>query len=281
MPTPTIPTLTLPTGAPIPQFGFGTFKVTEGVYEAVSRALELGYRHIDTAQMYGNEPEVGRAIADSEIPREELFITSKLNNPNHEPDVARATFAQTLEDLRIDYVDLFLIHWPLPALYDGNVALPWSALEEFYADGRARAIGLSNYEITHIQAVLDVATVAPHVLQVEAHPFLPNNELRQFARDHSMVVEAWSPLARGRAPFDETLAMIGARIGVSAAQVALRWALQRGDVIFPKSVTPSRQAQNLDVFSFTLSDEDMTAIDALDEGEAGRTGSNPNTMNRL
>ena len=151
MPTPTIPTLTLPTGAPIPQFGFGTFKVTEGVYEAVSHALELGYRHIDTAQMYGNEPEVGRAIADSEIPREELFITSKLNNTNHEPDVARATFAQTLEDLRTDYVDLFLIHWPLPTLYDGNVALPWSALEEFYADGRARAIGLSNYEIAHIR----------------------------------------------------------------------------------------------------------------------------------
>lgn len=276
-----IPTAVLPTGAPIPVFGFGTYKVTSGVYETVSSALALGYRHIDTAQMYGNEAEVGRAIADSGVRREELFITSKLDNGNHEPAAARASFEKTLADLRTDYVDLFLIHWPLPSLYGGDVALPWPVLEEFHAQGRARAIGLSNYTIEHIQRVLDVAEVAPHVLQVEAHPFFPNNEVRDFARAHGMSTQAWSPLARGRAAKDPVLAGIAASIGRTGPQVALRWALDRGDIVFPKSVTPTRQAENLDVFSFTLPGSLRARIDALDEGEAGRTGSHPDTMNRL
>lgn len=281
MSTAQIPTAVLPTGAPIPVFGFGTYKVTSGVYETVSSALALGYRHIDTAQMYGNEAEVGRAIADSGVPREELFITSKLDNGNHEPAAARASFDKTLADLRTDYVDLFLIHWPLPTLYDGDVALPWPVLEEFHAQGRARAIGLSNYTIEHIERVLDAAEVAPHVLQVEAHPFFPNNEVRDFARAHGMTTQAWSPLARGRAAKDPALARIAASIGRTGPQVALRWALDRGDIVFPKSVTPTRQAENLDVFSFTLADSLRARIDALDEGEAGRTGSHPDTMNRL
>lgn len=281
MSTVQIPTAVLPTGAPIPVFGFGTYKVTSGVYETVSSALALGYRHIDTAQMYGNEAEVGRAIADSGVPREELFITSKLDNGNHEPAAARASFDKTLADLRTDYVDLFLIHWPLPTLYDGDVALPWPVLEEFHAQGRARAIGLSNYTIEHIERVLDAADVAPHVLQVEAHPFFPNNEVRDFARAHGMTTQAWSPLARGRAAKDPALARIAASIGRTGPQVALRWALDRGDIVFPKSVTPARQAENLDVFSFTLADSLRARIDALDEGEAGRTGSHPDTMNRL
>ncbi|MCI7671784.1 MAG: aldo/keto reductase [Schaalia hyovaginalis] len=281
MSTVQIPTAVLPTGAPIPVFGFGTYKVTSGVYETVSSALALGYRHIDTAQMYGNEAEVGRAIADSGVPREELFITSKLDNGNHEPAAARASFDKTLADLRTDYVDLFLIHWPLPTLYDGDVALPWPVLEEFHAQGRARAIGLSNYTIEHIERVLDAAEVAPHVLQVEAHPFFPNNEVRDFARAHGMTTQAWSPLARGRAAKDPALARIAASIGRTGPQVALRWALDRGDIVFPKSVTPARQAENLDVFSFTLADSLRARIDALDEGEAGRTGSHPDTMNRL
>lgn len=281
MSTVQIPTAVLPTGAPIPVFGFGTYKVTSGVYETVSSALALGYRHIDTAQMYGNEAEVGRAIADSGVPREELFITSKLDNGNHEPAAARASFDKTLADLRTDYVDLFLIHWPLPTLYDGDVALPWPVLEEFHAQGRARAIGLSNYTIEHIERVLDAAEVAPHVLQVEAHPFFPNNEVRDFARAHGMTTQAWSPLARGRAAKDPALARIAASIGRTGPQVALRWALDRGDIVFPKSVTPTRQAENLDVFSFTLADSLRARIDALDEGEAGRTGSHPDTMNRL
>lgn len=281
MSTVQIPTAVLPTGAPIPVFGFGTYKVTSGVYETVSSALALGYRHIDTAQMYGNEAEVGRAIADSGVPREELFITSKLDNGNHEPAAARASFDKTLADLRTDYVDLFLIHWPLPTLYDGDVALPWPVLEEFHAQGRARAIGLSNYTIEHIERVLDAAEVAPHVLQVEAHPFFPNNEVRDFARAHGMSTQAWSPLARGRAAKDPALARIAASIGRTGPQVALRWALDRGDIVFPKSVTPTRQAENLDVFSFTLPGSLRARIDALDEGEAGRTGSHPDTMNRL
>lgn len=281
MSTAQIPTAVLPTGAPIPVFGFGTYKVTSGVYETVSSALALGYRHIDTAQMYGNEAEVGRAIADSGVPREELFITSKLDNGNHEPAAARASFDKTLADLRTDYVDLFLIHWPLPTLYDGDVALPWPVLEEFHAQGRARAIGLSNYTIEHIERVLDAAEVAPHVLQVEAHPFFPNNEVRDFARAHGMTTQAWSPLARGRAAKDPALARIAASIGRTGPQAALRWALDRGDIVFPKSVTPARQAENLDVFSFTLPDSLRARIDALDEGEAGRTGSHPDTMNRL
>ena len=276
-----IPYLPLPTGALIPQLGFGTYKVTEDVYEAVASALRVGYRQIDTAQMYGNEAEVGRAITDSGIPREELFITSKLNNDVHEPGPAREAFAKTLRDLRTDYVDLFLIHWPLPGLYGGDLLMPWRVLEELYAAGQARAIGLSNFERHHVEVVLEGASVTPHVNQFEAHPYFPNNELRTFCLRQSIVTQAWSPLARGKAAQDERLSDIGRKYGVSAAQVALRWALQRGDIIFPKSVTPVRQAQNFDLFSFALSDEEMAAIALLDEGEAGRVGSHPDTMNRL
>lgn len=278
---PQIPSLTLPTGAPIPQLGFGTYKVTSDAYEATRCALDLGYRHIDTAQMYGNEAEIGRAIADSGLDRADLFITSKLNNGNHEPKVTRASFERTLENLRSDYVDLFLIHWPLPTLYGGDVALPWPVLEEFFEQGRARAIGLSNYEITHIERVLTIAQVVPHVLQVEAHPFMHNDAVRAYAHELGMTTQAWSPLARGRAASDPTLADIGAAHGVSAAQVALRWAIQRGDVVFPKSVTPARQAENLQLFSFSLDDAQMARINALDEGEAGWTGSHPNTLDRV
>ncbi|PID97930.1 MAG: oxidoreductase [Actinobacteria bacterium] len=276
-----IPLLPLPTGAFIPQLGFGTFKITEGVYEAVISALSLGYRHIDTAQMYGNEAEIGRAIRDSDVPRHHLFITSKLNNPFHEPDPARQSLTRTLNDLRTDYVDLFLIHWPVPMHYGGDLLMPWRVLEEFYESGKARAIGVSNFQIPHLEQILDGCDIAPHVNQVEIHPFMANNKLRAFHADHHILTEAWSPLARGRAPHDPTLTAIGNKYGVSAAQVALRWAIQRHDVIFPKSVTPERQAQNLDIFSFSLSPTDMTRINALDEGEKGRTGSHPDTMDRL
>lgn len=276
-----IPYLPLPTGALIPQLGFGTYKVTEGVYEAVSSALRLGYRHIDTAQMYGNEAEVGRAIADSGIPREELFVTSKLNNDVHEPGPAREAFAKTLRDLRMDYVDLFLIHWPLPGLYGGDLLMPWRVLEEFYTAGQARAIGLSNFEQHHVEVILEGGSVAPHVNQFEAHPYFPNNELRTFCWRQGIVTEAWSPLARGKVTQDARLAAIGEAYGVSAAQVALRWALQRGDIIFPKSVTPARQEENFDLFGFSLTPDEMAAVDALDEGEAGRVGSHPDVMNRI
>ena len=277
-----IPTLTLPTGLPIPVLGFGTYKVApEDAYDAVSRALEVGYRHIDTAQMYGNEAEVGAALDASGIPREQIFLTTKVDNSNHEPERAAASIAQSLEDLRTDYVDLLLVHWPLPTLYGGDVTLPWPALEEAFNTGGARAIGLSNYEREHVEAVRAVATVRPHVLQVESHPFFPNANLRTYAQGLGMVFEAWSPLARGRAITDPTLRAIGDELGVSAAQVTLRWAIDRGHVVFPKTLSSQRMATNIDAFSFSLNPGQTARIDALDEGEAGRTGSHPATMNRL
>ena len=277
-----IPTLTLPTGSPIPVLGFGTYKVApEDAYDAVRRALDVGYRHIDTAQMYGNEAEVGAALDASGIARDQIFLTTKVDNSNHEPERAAASITRSLEELRTDYVDLLLVHWPLPALYGGDVTLPWPALEDAFDAGGARAIGLSNYEREHVDAVRAIATVTPHVLQVEAHPFLPNADLRAYAHGLGMVFEAWSPLARGRATTDPTLVDIGAQLGVSAAQVALRWAIDRGHVVFPKTLSRQRMATNIDVFSFTLSPDQQARIDALDQGEAGRTGSHPATMNRL
>lgn len=277
-----IPTLTLPTGAPIPVLGFGTYKIApDDTYEAISRALNIGYRHIDTAQMYGNEAEVGAAIETSEIPRDEIFLTTKVDNSNHEPERAAASIQRSLNDLRTDYVDLLLVHWPLPTLYGGDVTLPWPALEDAFTGGSARAIGLSNYERKHIEAVRAAATVAPHVLQVEAHPFFPNADLRAYAQGLGMVFEAWSPLARGRATTDPTLRAIADQLGVSAAQVALRWAIDRGHVVFPKTLRRARMATNIDAFSFSLTPEQTARIDTLNRGESGRTGSHPATMNRL
>ena len=277
-----IPTLTLPTGAPIPVLGFGTYKIApDDTYEAVSRALNIGYRHIDTAQMYGNEAEVGAAIETSGIPRDEIFLTTKVDNSNHEPERAAASIQRSLNDLRTDYVDLLLVHWPLPTLYGGDVTLPWPALEDAFTGGSARAIGLSNYERKHIEAVRAAATVAPHVLQVEAHPFFPNADLRTYAQGLGMVFEAWSPLARGRATTDPTLRAIADQLGVSAAQVALRWAIDRGHVVFPKTLRRAHMATNIDAFSFSLTPEQTARIDTLNRGESGRTGSHPATMNRL
>ena len=277
-----IPTLTLPTGAPNPVLGFGTYKIApDDTYEAISRALNIGYRHIDTAQMYGNEAEVGAAIETSEIPRDEIFLTTKVDNSNHEPERAAASIQRSLNDLRTDYVDLLLVHWPLPTLYGGDVTLPWPALEDAFTGGSARAIGLSNYERKHIEAVRAAATVAPHVLQVEAHPFFPNADLRTYAQGLGMVFEAWSPLARGRATTDPTLRAIADQLGVSAAQVALRWAIDRGHVVFPKTLRRERMATNIDAFSFSLTPEQTARIDTLNRGESGRTGSHPATMNRL
>ena len=277
-----IPTPTLPTGAPIPVLGFGTYKIApDDTYEAVSRALNIGYRHIDAAQMYGNEAEVGAAIETSGIPRDEIFLTTKVDNSNHEPERAAASIQRSLNDLRTDYVDLLLVHWPLPTLYGGDVTLPWPALEEAFTGGSARAIGLSNYERKHIEAVRAAATVAPHVLQVEAHPFFPNADLRAYAQGLGMVFEAWSPLARGRATTDPTLRAIADQLGVSAAQVALRWAIDRGHVVFPKTLRRERMATNIDAFSFSLTPEQTARIDTLNRGESGRTGSHPATMNRL
>lgn len=276
-----IPTVTTRSGVEIPQLGFGTYKVTNGAEEVVINALENGYRHLDTAQMYHNEAEVGAAWKASGVDRADLFITSKLDNPNHEPDVARTAFARTLEDLQTDYVDLFLIHWPLPMYYNGDFGSTWAVLEEFLADGRARSIGVSNFEVHHLEKLFETAQVIPEVNQIESHPYLQVDELHSFNREHGIITQAWSPLARGGVVSDPVLRKIGEAHGKSAAQVALRWALQRGDVIFPKATHSERQRQNREIFDYELTDEEMEAIYSLDRAEAGRTGKHPDVMDRL
>lgn len=277
-----IPTLELSSGYQIPQFGFGTYKISaEDCVDAVKYALDLGIRHIDTAQMYHNEAEVGRAIEESGIPREEIFLTTKLNNDKHLPEDARRSFAQSLEDLRTDYVDLFLIHWPLPTLYGGDFVQTWRTLLEFEQQGRARTVGVSNFQIPHLERLLKETWVMPAVNQVEIHPHFANNPLRAFHREHNILTEAWSPLARGTIFGDEKVISAAKRLGKTPAQVVLRWGIERGDVLFPKSVTPERIKENLDIFDFQLDEQAKADLDSLDKGEAGRSGSHPDTMDRL
>jgi len=276
MSTATIPSLSLNNGTTIPQLGFGTFKIPpERTRELVTAALDTGYRHLDTAQMYRNENGVGEAIAQSGIARDELFVTTKLNNAFHAHDDALAAFDRSLEELGLDHVDLFLIHWPLPAV--DRYVEAWGALEEIYRSGRARAIGVSNFQPHHLRRLLAETTVVPAVNQIEVHPWLGNEEVRAVDAEHDIVTEAWSPLGRGRVLEDPTIARIASGHGKTPAQVVLRWHLQRGDVIFPKSVTPSRIAENIELFDFELSDADVSDITALDRGE--RIGSHPDEMN--
>ncbi len=276
-----VPNLVMMNGVQIPQLGFGTYKLGDRAQEIVESALEVGYRHLDGAQMYQNESQVGRAIASSGVPRNQLFLTSKLDNPNHNPDAAKRSLERTLNELGTDHVDLFLIHWPLPMYYDGDLGATWRVMEDFYEQGLARSIGVSNFEPHHLEPVMRAANIRPMVNQIESHPYFPNDALHTFNQDHGIITEAWSPLGRGRAASDPVLAAIGAKHGKSAAQVALRWGLQRGDVLFPKSSTHRGQVENLDVFDFNLSPSQMEAISSLAEGEAGRTGMHPDTMERL
>jgi 2,5-diketo-D-gluconate reductase A len=241
----------------------------------VLRAFEAGYRHVDTAQMYRNEREVGEAVAASGLPRDELFVTTKLNNAFHARDDALAAFDRSLEELGLERVDLFLIHWPLPA--QDRYVEAWAALEEIYASGRARAIGVSNFQPHHLRRVLAEGTVVPAVNQVEVHPYLAQDELRAFDAEHGIVTEAWSPLGRGSVLADPVIGEVARRHGRTPAQVVLRWHLQRGDVVFPKSATPERIVENAQLFDFELPTEDMAEISALDRGE--RTGSHPDRMN--
>ena len=277
-----IPTLKLSNGNDIPQLGFGTFLVKpEDATQVVSQALEVGYRHIDTAQMYRNEAEVGQALTDSGINRNDLFITTKLANSMHEPDDVRTAFTESLEKLQTDYVDLFLIHWPLPMHYNGEFPLTFRTMLEFAKDGRARSIGVSNFQIDHLQRLQDEVGQLPIVNQIEVHPYLQNNEVREFCSKNGIAVEAWSPLAQGKATQDQTLTQIGKAYGKTAAQVALRWALQRGDIIFPKSLHHERMVENKALFDFELDAGDMNKIACLDQGEDGRVGSHPYTMDKI
>jgi 2,5-diketo-D-gluconate reductase A len=277
-----VPTVTLNDDRQIPQLGFGVFQVPpEQTQETVEQALEVGYRHIDTAQMYGNEAGVGAAIKAAGIPREELWITTKLNNGFHRPDDARRTFAESLGRLGVDEVDLFLIHWPLPTRYDGDYATTWRTLTELHEDGRARSVGVSNFEPDHLQTIIDATGVVPAVNQIEVHPFFGNEAARAADARHGIVTEAWAPIAKGRVNDDPTIKEIADRVERTPAQVALRWHVQRGDIVFPKSTHAERMRENFAIFDFELSDEDAATITALDRGEDGRTGPNPNTMDWL
>jgi 2,5-diketo-D-gluconate reductase A len=276
---PTVPSVTLNDGRRIPQLGFGVFKVDpESTQETVEQAFEVGYRHIDTAQMYGNEAGVGAAVKAAGIPRDDLWITTKLNNGFHRPDDARRTFAESLDRLGLDQVDLFLIHWPLPTRYDGDFVTTWRTLVELRDDGRARSIGVSNFEPDHLKRIVDETGVAPAVNQIEVHPFLTNEAARAADASYGVATEAWAPIARGQVNDDATIQGIAARLGRTPSQVALRWAIQRGDIVFPKSTHRERMEENFAIFDFELGDEDLAAISALDRGEDGRTGPHPNTM---
>ena len=274
-----VPSVRLNDGHFIPQLGFGVFQIDPAdTAEAVGEALEVGYRHIDTAEMYRNEREVGEGVRASGLDRGEVFITSKLNNGYHRPDDARRAFETTLIELGFDYVDLLLIHWPLPTLYGGDFVSTWKTLEEFRDDGRARSIGVSNFQIEHLQRLAAAADQVPAVNQIELHPYLLNEQVRAYDEAHAIVTEAWSPIAQGRVLGDPAITRIADRLGRSPAQVVLRWQIQRGNVVFPKSTNPSRIKENFELFDFELDADDLAAITALDKGEAGRTGPNPDTF---
>ena len=241
-----VPMIELNDGARIPQLGFGVFQIDPGeTADAVRTALDVGYRHIDTAEMYQNEAGVGQGIRDAGVDRGDVFITSKLNNGFHKPDDARRAFDGTLEALGFDYVDLFLIHWPLPTLYDGDFVSTWQTLEEFKRDGRARSIGVSNFQTAHLERLAKETDTVPAVNQIEVHPYFPNDEVRAYGEKHGIATEAWSPIAQGKVLGDQVVEGIADGTGKSPAQVVLRWHIQRGDIVFPKSVTPTARQGEL------------------------------------
>lgn len=270
----TVPNITLNDGKTIPQLGFGVFQIEpENTKQATLDALEVGYRHIDTAEMYGNEKEVGEAIAESGIPREEIFVTSKLNNGFHAPSAA-AENGKKSADLLGGYLDLFLIHWPLPTVSD--FVPTWKALEELYHQGTSRSIGVSNFQAHHLNRLREEATITPAVNQIEVHPYLTQDALRAHNRELGIATEAWSPIAQGLVLDDETIVRIARAHDKTPAQVVLRWHIQRGDIVFPKSVTRSRVEENFAIFDFELSDEDITDITTLNKDH--RTGPDPDTF---
>ncbi|MGW5638128.1 aldo/keto reductase [Streptomyces sp. NPDC003832] len=271
-----IPTVTLNNGVEIPQLGFGVFQVPDAeTATAVTTALDAGYRSIDTAAVYGNEAGVGKALAASGIAREELFVTTKLWNADQGYDATLRAFDAGLDALGLTHVDLYLIHWPTPArdLYRES----WKAIERLVADGRVRAAGVSNFQPAHLRRLIDGASIVPAVNQIELHPGLQQAELRALHAELGIATEAWSPLAQGAVLGDEAIVALAERHGRTPAQIVLRWHLQLGNVVIPKSVTPHRVRENLDVFDFTLSDAEMTDLAALDRGL--RTGPHPDSLN--
>ena len=276
---PEIPDLVLNDGNRIPQFGFGVFQIPPAdTASAVRTALEAGYRHIDTAEMYQNEKGVGQGVRDAGVDRGEVFITSKLNNGFHKPDDARRAFDTTIEALGSDYVDLFLIHWPLPTLYDGDFVSTWQTLEEFKKDGRARSIGVSNFQVHHLERLARDTETVPAVNQIEVHPYFTNDAVRAYGIEHTILTEAWSPIAQGDVLDDPVVGQIAQKVAKTPAQVVLRWHIERGDIVFPKSSTPQRIRENIDIFDFELSDDQIDELTRLDRGEAGRRGPDPDTF---
>ena len=271
-----VPHIALNDGNSIPQLGFGVFKVDPAETErTVSEALEVGYRHIDTAAVYGNEEGVGRAIAASGIPRDELFITTKLWNSEQGAATTRPAMEESLRKLGLDYVDLYLIHWPRPDL--DRYVETWQVFEQLRAEGLTRSIGVSNFHQPHLQRILDETDTVPVVNQIELHPAFAQRELRAFGESHGIRTEAWGPLGQGKYDlFGEPAVVAAAEAhGVSSAQVVIRWHLQEGIIVFPKSSTKERMAQNFDVFGFELTDAEMDAINAIDRGQ--RVGADPDT----
>ncbi|MEV6909430.1 aldo/keto reductase [Amycolatopsis sp. NPDC051071] len=270
-----VPSVVLNNEVAIPQLGFGVWQVPAGdTAKVVGTAIEAGYRSIDTAASYRNEAGVGDAIRAAGVPRDELFITTKLPNSGHGYDAALRAFDASLAELGLDRVDLYLIHWPMPTR--GKYVETWRALEKIYADGRARAIGVSNFHAPHLKRLFDETGIVPAVNQVELHPRLQQKALREFHAEHGIVTEAWSPLAQGSLLSDATLTALAAKYGKSPAQLVLRWHLQLGTVAIPKSVTPSRIRENLDIFDFELADDDLAALADFDDGT--RTGPDPETF---
>jgi len=276
---PSVPAIDLNDGRKIPQLGFGVFQIPpRDTARAVEQALAIGYRHVDTAEMYGNERGVGEAVRASGLDRGDVFVTSKLNNGFHEPGDARRAFEGTLAELGFDYVDLFLVHWPLPTLYGGDFVSTWRTLEEFHRDGRARSIGVSNFQVDHLERLAAECDVVPAVNQIELHPYFHNEEVDAYGRAHGIATEAWAPIAQGEILGDPSIAEVARRTGRTPAQVVLRWHVERGNIVFPKSVDPERMEENFGLFDFTLEPGDVAAIDALDRGASGRLGPHPDTF---
>ena len=272
----TIPAITLNNGVQIPQLGFGVFQVPDDETAAAVRgAIEAGYRSIDTAAVYFNEAGVAQGIAESGVPREELFITTKVWNSAQGYDSTLQAFDESAERLGLDQVDLYLIHWPTPQ-FDTYLDT-WRALETLVRDGRLRAAGVSNFQPAHLQRIFDNSDLVPTVNQIELHPGLQQHELRALHEQHGIATEAWSPLGRGALLDDPVITALAGRLERTPAQVILRWHIQLGNVVIPKSVTPSRIRENIDIFDFELTEDDMTAIGGLDRGQ--RIGPNPDEFN--
>ncbi|EID56430.1 aldo/keto reductase [Saccharomonospora xinjiangensis] len=271
-----VPNITLNTGATMPQLGYGVFQVSPGeVTGLVSEALRAGYRSIDTAAIYGNEEGVGRAIAESDLAREDLFVTTKLWNDHQGYGSTLAAFDESMARLGLDYIDLYLIHWPVPSK-DAYVET-WKAMQRLHEEGRAKAIGVSNFQIPHLRRLLDETDVVPALNQIELHPNLPQRQLREFHAEHGIATEAWSPLGQGKGLLDDpTLTSLATKYGKSPAQIVLRWHVQLGNITIPKSATPSRIKQNIEVFDFELSADDMATITALETGV--RVGPDPDAF---